>query len=221
MKLQARATPPPSLPPHRTRMHSRSPHIVPQYDLMSPNIAPQFNSIALNTVPLQLPGPPRPRLHRHAPFRSRRQVGCPPSPPPPPPPPLPSSSFKPLFPLLPLAPFPFITARSSPQAFCRSIQGESEPVALVQLHNGYAIVKRGAPLAQQAYAVYNPDSPAASVAKHFCSSCTFVDPIAFPIIIHKCTRLFSRHTSHTSLRSLVRGPQGRPAQNLRLVAVGN
>jgi hypothetical protein len=30
------------------------------------------------------------------------------------------------------------------------MRGESAPVALVQLHNGYAIVKRGAPLAQQA-----------------------------------------------------------------------
>ncbi len=42
-----------------------------------------------------------------------------------------------------------------PSAFLplfRSMQGESEPVALVQLHSGYAIVKRGRPLAQQASA---------------------------------------------------------------------
>jgi hypothetical protein len=41
------------------------------------------------------------------------------------------------------------------------------------------------PLSHYSYAVYGPDGPATSAAKHFCSSCAFVDPIAFPIIIHR------------------------------------
>ena len=62
---------------------------------------------------------------------------------------------------------PFVrVGRSQPGGFAHSLQpslrpstllpllysivGESEPVALVQLHSGYAIVKRGRPLAQQA-----------------------------------------------------------------------
>lgn len=56
----------------------------------------------------------------------------------------------------------------------------------MQLHTGYAIVKRKQPLAQQAYSIFDKaDGNAASVAKHFCSSCAAVDPIAFPIIIHR------------------------------------
>jgi hypothetical protein len=35
------------------------------------------------------------------------------------------------------------------------------------------------------YVVFNADGLAESVAKHFCSSCAWVDPIAFPIIIHR------------------------------------